>query len=921
MQELNESMMLPASRGRQTRARRSAALLILSCLLTGLAAEARPSYDLTVRVDAEQRSVSGRARITFANDSAAALSQVLLWRYPDRFAARPAELNDYNLYWIYPYRFNPASLTVDAVRIAGQPAAVTFQDHPRAGRGTLIQVALPQPLSPGATVEIEVEYRIHLPDRYGAFGCFRHACILGGGFYPMLPFLGADGFDLSAPPARADFTLALTTPRRSDVIVQGELTTLAANDTRRAEVRNARALTIAVRRPSFRTESLTHRGVRVLYHLYGPHPVRTPKGFVVSYWPPDRPGHVLATAKAALDLLAALKLPLPEGQTIHMFEGALRTEVAQSLPGSLLISDRIFDLFPLGSLQGAHEDALARAFFNDYAERMLDGKERPQDEGWAPDVAASFLAERYARREQQGSVGKDVSKVGFLPEADKILYAPQLPFSTAYFYTLSDPDPLRDNLTQFSNDWPRGLTVYVKLLDLLGEKSVQQIVRRQLAGEPVRDAAESVYGSSLAWFFKQWIGAYPKVDYRIRDLRRSHQAGRYQVELVVEKRSEQPLIEPVKVQVRDSKGQVQEQIWNGHGSEHSYLFSSSHPIRLILLDPQGRLVEDLPGSREDLKFGERLPPRWKALLGDIVAAFGAGNVNLGVQMNLWRVRDVKNTLRVGVLHDQLNTFAVLGQYTRWFGPKVTPARLAWSMSAGLQVARVPALGQSDTGSDAGSVPGQAFTFSLNLGLDDRLYVWEPRRARTLNVGLSYTLTVLDNAAVFSRGNATASWESIVPLTDGHGLALLAAGGVAFGNIATAQQLVTTGGPAALRGFAQSDLLGLTNLFGRVEYRHVFIRSLNVNVMSTYYLRGFSGSLFAEAGVTSGCQSYAFDKNSPAADVGYTLNIIGEWFGLSPNQFGVGVAVPLVRPQRDCFGMAATAGSSPVVLVLNFGPPW
>ncbi len=918
MSEIQEP--LPStSHGKQTQPRYvgAALLVVVLGLCTSATVHARPQYDLDVRVDVKRRTLSGRARITFKNDSDSALSQILFWNYPQRFAVRPSALNDYNRYWIYPYRFNPASLSVDAVRVFGQPASMTTQDHPQAGRRTLLQVTLPKALPPGASVELEFEYRVSLPNRYGTFGCFRHACILGGGFYPMLPLLGAAGFLLDAPPARADFKLALTVQAPSDVIVQGVRIALAAEQTHRAEVTSARALTLAVRRPAFRTELLHHRGVRVLYHVAGPLPVHTPKNFVVPYWPADRTSRVLDTVKGALDVLADLGLPLPTDKDIHLFEGALRTEVALSLPGAILVSDRIFDLFPLRSLVSAQEDALAHAFFYDYAERMQNGKERPQDEGFAPDVAASFLTDRYARRDMKDSVGKDVSKVGFLPEADKILYAPQLPFATTYFYTLTDPDPLRDGLAQFSNDWPRGLTIYAKLHDLLGEKALEQIVRRQIGGMPLRVAAEAVYGGSLAWFFAQWIGAYPKVDYRIRDLQRRRKGDLYQVELVVEKRGLKSIVEPVEVQVRTAKAETQSQIWDGQGQEHRYVFLSPHPIRQILLDPRGRLVEDLPSSREDLKFGERLPPRWKALLGNIEAAFGAGNTNLGVEMNLSRVRDLRHSLRLGVLHNPLNTFAVSGQYTFWFGPKITPARLAWGLSAGLQAARVPSLGQ--IGAD--SVPGEAFTFNLNLAWDDRLYIWEPTRARTLNLGLSYTITILDNAAVFHRGNATASWKSILPLADGHSLALLLGGGVTFGNVATAQQLVSSGGPAALRGFAQSDLLGRANLLGRAEYRHVYTHALNVNIMSTFYLRGISGALFAEAGLTSACQSYAVDRNSGAADVGYTLNFIGEWFGLSPNQFGIGVAVPLLRPQRDCFGMMTPSGGSPVVLVLNFGTPW
>ena len=255
MPEVNKQQTGVAAPKEQPRRCLAALLSALLCLLTSAKVGARPSYDLTVRLDVDRRSLTGKARISFTNDSATALSQVLLWRYPDRFAIRPAALNDYNRYWIYPYRYNPASLTVDAARVAGQPVAVTIKDHPQAGPRTLLQVTLPQALPPGATAELDLDYRLHLPDRYGAFGCFRHACVLGGGFYPMLPLLGSAGFDLSAPPARADFALALTTPERSDVIVQGELATLAAGDTHRSEVRNARALTVAVRRPAFRTEA------------------------------------------------------------------------------------------------------------------------------------------------------------------------------------------------------------------------------------------------------------------------------------------------------------------------------------------------------------------------------------------------------------------------------------------------------------------------------------------------------------------------------------------------------------------------------------------------------------------------------------------------------------------------------------------
>ncbi len=906
----------------------SLAWLLFAQLLSGVARAERPRYDLALRVDPAGRDLSGLARITFINQSTVPLHQVLLWRYPDRFAVRSAALNDFNFYWVYPARFNPSTMRIVAARAWGQPVAVELGDHRQAGPRTLLKVVLPRPLQPGEGTTLEIDFNIRLPERYGAFGCHRGTCILSGGFYPMLPPFCPSGFDLNAPPARADFDLSLSVPFTADVLIQGEHSTVAAGATRRIALVDVRAPVLVVGRPRYRTEVLLHRGVRVVYHVTSPRPVKTPPDFVVPYWPPDRAGRVLSAARQAIDLVAGLGLPLPAGGVLHLFDGALRTEVALALPGAVLVSDRAFDVFPMGPFLLAHERALVRAIFDEYVEGIVGPFERPMDEGWAPDVAASFLTDRYAQaaapgRSNTGRPGpstprETVARVGFLPAADKILYAPQVPFATAYFYTLADPDPLRDNLAQFNNDWPRGRTLYAKLLDLLGEQGVERIARDQLGGMPVRAAAEAAHGGPLDWFFAQWLGPYPSVDYRFREVRTTREGGRFKVSLIVEKIGPQPPVEPVEVQVRDREGRAQSQIWDGRGREHHYLFVLDAAVSVIQLDPRGRLTEELPGSNDDLKFGERLPSRWKFILGSTTLSAGTGTVNAEVNFSLSRVRDLKNSLRFTLLHNELNTIAVTGLYTRWFGPKANPGRLGWNVSAGLTAARVPALGAAGTG----NAPGAALTTSASLAWDDRLYLWEPIRAHSLSLSASYTLTVLDNGMTASRGDAAASWQWLTRLHDGHGLALQLSSGIVFGDIAAAQQLISSGGPTGLRGFSQGELLGLGSLLGRVEYRHVFVHSLNLNLMSTYYLRGLSGALFAEAGITTGCQSYAIDSSSPAVDVGYGLNFIADWFGLAQDVIGFSVAVPLVRPDRDCFGMHTPApGRSPVVFLLNFGPPW
>src|SRR5262249_27598406 len=157
---------------------------------------------------------------------------------------------------------------------------------------------------------------------------------------------------------------------------------------------------------------------------------------------------------------------------------------------------------------------------------------------------------------------------------------------------------------------------------------------------------------------------------------------------------------------------------------------------------------------------------------------------------------------------------------------------------------------------------------------------------------------------------------------GHRLALLLGGGLAFGELTAAPQMLSAGGPYGLRGFGLADLLGPANVLGRLEYRHVFTHSLNVDLLSAYYLRGIDGALFAAAGAVAACASDGIDGGSPAVDVGYGVGFIGEWFGFAQNVIRLSVAVPLVAPERDCFGWRTPEpGRSPVVFLVSFGPPW
>ncbi|MGZ3406765.1 MAG: hypothetical protein ACXVAN_10015 [Polyangia bacterium] len=885
-------------------------------------AHATPSYDVSVRVDAEAHRLEGHARIVVPNDTGAPLAELWLWRFPERFAERSPALNDYNFYWIYPYRFNPGHMRTGAVIVDGRAASIEVRDHPRAGTGTLLHVALDPPLAAGAAATVDVDFSVEVPTRYGPFGCVHGDCTLTG-FYPMV---APPGYGLDAMPGRGRYRLSVAVHDVSDVVVNGRLRALERGRRLAFDVGDAIGLTLMVGRPKLRAFERVVRGVRIVYLSPTGRGLRSPPENVLPYQPANRVDRALDAASDAIELLYELGAPLPAGEEVHILAGPLRIQLAQALPGVVFVSDQLFDIFPLQRFLKFHEFELARAVYESWVARRTAETERADDIGWAPAVAASYLVDLYTLRSyRKAEFAREIlAWASFIPAIDRVMYAPQVPFASSYFYTLEDPDPLRDNLQQFDNDRPTGKTVYTKLRDLLGTPAVDLATRAQLAGTALRGEAEKLRGGSLDWFWKQWLAPYPKVDYRFADVR-SDRIGKHAFRHVVRviKLGEHAPVEPVDVRATDRSGNALTQTWDGTGSEHTYVFETAAPLSLVEIDPRGRLVEDLPGSNDDLKFDDRRPPRWKFIynnFGGLLRFFPTLGLDLSLDFSLSRILDLHHGLRFVVYRSESTQVGITSSYAYGFGRKITAARLSQGFGVSLGVARIdPSFGQAV---GAGANPGTLLTASASWGFDNRLFVWEPLRALSLGAAVAVDETVLDNGSLLSQGVASAGWESIIPIADGHGVAMSLGGAITFGDLKIARQMLSAGGGGGLRGYDVESLLGRWRALSRVEYRHVFVHDLDVNFLHSLYLRGIGGGVFAEAGIVSPCESYTPDSKSVAVDVGYTLRFFADWFGVSQTTINIDFAVPLVRNDRACFGQLVSAANRvPFGFFFSFGPPW
>lgn len=104
-------------------------------------------YRLEVELDPATARLTGRAQMTYVNRSPHALPQLIVHCYQDLMKAGAPRTRTVTA---------TKGLEIAAVRVAGKPVRATPRD-------TLLRLRLPQPLAPGAEIEVEIDYSFDVP--------------------------------------------------------------------------------------------------------------------------------------------------------------------------------------------------------------------------------------------------------------------------------------------------------------------------------------------------------------------------------------------------------------------------------------------------------------------------------------------------------------------------------------------------------------------------------------------------------------------------------------------------------------------------------------------------------------------------------------------------------------------------------------
>jgi hypothetical protein len=889
-------------------------------------ARAAPDHTLALEVtlDPELGPLTGRARMQLHNTSTETLTSLPLWLYPNHLAERLPALTDITFHWLYPGLFSPAGMEIGDVRVDGQPVSFTVEDTD-AGPRTLARVALPEPLPPGGTVALEVAFETLLPRRLGGFGCDGPRCRLMGGFYPMPAHLGAGGWDLAAAPDRVAAKVTVHAPPELTLIVngtylpgRGRSSTVVSDDVPYATIVSDRPLQVSSVDAGGVHADFLHRKARPPGSEDQPLP----------YVREDRAGIVLEVTRQALEFLAAQGLA-PSAPKLTMVEAPLRHELVQVHGNLILVSDQIFGIFPVGRLRKYHRFELVRAILLAETTDALARTERPEDRDLAAGVLASYLLEVFTLREfKKIEFAKDLLKpVDFIPAVDQLMYAPIVASSATYFGEIDERDVIRDDVRRFSHKNASARLIYNKLLDLLGPTKMSVLPRKVLGqGKPLRQAAAEIFGGDLSWFWAQWLGPRPRLNYRLAGIKVTERAPGpgVHVEVTVAREGDD-VLEPVEVRVEDKDGGARTLVWNARGSQTTLEADLPAGLKSVEVDPRTRLLETSVGSlkrSDDPRYDNRTPRRWRFIyegLGGLLDVT-SGRIGLAAAFQLKRQHDLRHSLQFKAYRSESVTVGAGASYNYYFGDQADRNRMNSVVGAGISASRL----DPDFGLALGGVrePGYRVGMSVGVERDTRDYFIDPWRAVGLSASVGGGVTFLESGKQLATGGAGVEALRLFELLPGHVLGIDVTASAAFGQIELPSQLTSASGLSNLRGYLASDLLARANVVGRLQLRDDYFTDLDWNLLHFTTVRALAGTLFADVAAITSCEDYSFARERVYYDVGYSFRVLHDVFGVYQQLFSVDLAFPLTPRGSGgkCLGRtAAELPRLPAVLLVTFLP--
>ncbi len=894
------------------------------------------------RIPRRRAEVEGRA-VYELDGPARAGQRLVLLDYAEVLRDEPKELDEIAVATYVAGPFERARTTIVAVRSADGTALASKRVGAR--RDLVIEL-------PAGVEQVSVEYRVEVPHRYWPLGCVWRRCSLSGAVAPLPSELAVGGAWLPAGGrvvtpvpwiveqvrfgAVPDWIPGTApTPEQSEALDEQELIV-----TREAiEPRAPIAYPSIFWGPRWHHTQQWHRGVKLRVLHISPRPGDRYPDEHILHPIRDVPGHALAIASEVLDIAGAVGIEPAADAELTVVQGPLRSDVSMFHPTAVMVSDQYLELLATERFTKFHDVQLARTLCDAIAYAHFSGQHSPSTDLWLTGSLGVALAQLWQRsRELRDEFAVDLlASLTFVPAIDSFLYTGQASFSSAYFRGSEDKMPIRTHPLFFANELPTGRRIHEKLSDLLADAELAEFYATIVAdpdSDPIR-AAGRAWGRELGWFFEQWLGPYPDVDYSISSVESDKlDDGRWRHEITVTRDGDRPLVEPVQLYVTERGGAEHYLAWNGEAEpdaglleqpsyvRHVFVLETERRLAVVRLDPRARLVETSRtptspvnrGDNNDPLFNNREPGSARFIYTGIGLSVAASELARAktrqAQINAITAffafeaslrRDLRRSGNFLIFTDPETNVGGSAAANLYFGQKRNRQNRRLRLRVGASVAWL-----NQAGLDAAG--GMRLVESIRISHDTRKFGRWPERGHLLAGGVGVSQTVRLDGSTDHRYalDFDLSWAQMWPLAHHHVLATLVEASVVvpLASRLEFRSLNRGGGIGGLSGFTSNELFGRAVARAQIEYRHVILDDLRFPLLNLVFVRTIGGALFGGVSTLSECDSYAgwFGKDRWYGQVGYGLSARVQWFGVLPQFFRVDAAIPIGRRSgQRCLG--------------------
>ncbi|MCP4677759.1 MAG: hypothetical protein GY854_20020 [Deltaproteobacteria bacterium] len=848
--------------------------------------------------------IDGTVELRITNDTGVSIGAIPLWLYPNRFRESGPNLDDRMIRWIYPSGESEGGIDIARPAWNGSSlssGSIVLGHIPPPGnqhtKGKVIaRVRLPAPLEPGATGTLRLDFRVEIPKRRGRFGRWKGVVSLGGGWFPR-PLTDLTGQDTTIPPEPILADVRVELPARRGAVLHNQV--FEWSEKKRAVEAGGLETDslVLVVMDMMEIDTQTYEwgeAIHVHRDLRNKKPTwKDTRGGEDDLAPglkdlgeTDISGRLFDVVGNTAQIVRKYAPGASVCERIVLVEIPAWDRLVQPGSGPVLVSNRIWRMVRVEQAMWFHDLAVARVVGAQLVWPVLHRIEGPLHRHITADVVGSRIAGSYSRDVHQASktVAEMIGFASFIPTVDNLLYAPQVPFREVYSQSVEEPDYLRDEPWRFMNQLPRGKRILGKLEDLVGVDAAEQLVVRML-GENA--AFEEVIAGSLGedhqWFFDQWYGVYPQVNYRlgkIEDIPLGDGKIMHRVEVV---REGEVIREPVTVRITDKDKIYEDVSWEGDGQRGVLEWISKAPVDQVQVDPKARLVEaaELTANHPLADNYEHLPWRLPMLTRFLIwGEVTSGDPYVQVGFSLRRRYDVTNSIAFGGLYTPRSYGGTVGYY-RYFGPKRTLNARTWFLGPSLGVTRYRAVTEADPHLPEDTrFAATAGSIGFVVGRDNRSYFYDPRDGLAFYVRGGYSAGADDEGRAVQMGRLSSNFVGIASPAIRHVFALSIGAMGLVGN-PTAAQLATLSMRQILRGFDVDETYGRVGMYVVGEYRHTLFDASHVPVPPMGWFDRFQGVLFVGGGTISKPSGYTglFEESRLYSEVGYGLRIHTLAFGV------------------------------------------